>query len=52
MEPDDSLLDWPAVHSRVEHGSGLDRTGSDCNFFENWRIRTGSDWENFSYFDV
>ena len=28
MEPDDSLLDWPAVHSRVEHGSGLDRTGS------------------------
>jgi len=28
------------------------RTGSDCNFFENWRIRTGSDWENFCYFNV
>ena len=24
------------------------RTGSDCNFFENWRIRSGSDWQNFS----
>jgi len=25
------------------------RTGSDCNFFENWRIRTGSDWKNLLY---
>jgi len=28
------------------------RTGSDCNFFENWRVRTGSDWENFCCFHV
>jgi len=28
------------------------RTGSDCNFFENWRIRTGSDWEYFCCFNV
>jgi len=28
------------------------RTGSDCNFFDNWRTRTGSDWENFCCFNV
>jgi len=28
------------------------RTGSDCNFFENWRITTGSEWENFCCFNV
>ena len=28
------------------------RTGSDCNFFEDWRIRTGSDWENIFFFIV
>ena len=28
------------------------RTGSDCIFFENWRIRTGSVWENSCCFYV
>ena len=28
------------------------RTGSDCYFFENGRIRTGSDWEIFCCFNV
>jgi len=28
---------------RTEANIGRIRTGSDCNFFENWRIRTGSD---------
>jgi len=28
------------------------RTGSDCNFFEDWRIRTGSDWEYTFCFNV
>jgi len=28
------------------------RTGSDCNFFQNWRIRTASDSENFCCFNV
>jgi len=28
------------------------RTGSDCNFFKNWRIRTGSNCENFCCFNV
>jgi len=29
-----------------------DRTGSDCIFIQNWRIRTGSHWQNFCYFIV
>jgi len=50
---------------RDEHGSGLDRTGSGLKpilagseldrtaiFFQNWRIRTGSDWEYFCCFNV
>jgi len=37
---------------RTEANFGRIRTGSDCNFFQNWRIRTGSDWENFCCFDV
>ena len=28
------------------------RTWSDCNFFENWRMRSGLDWENFCCFNV
>jgi len=28
------------------------RTGSDSNFFENWRIKTGSGSENFCCFNV
>ena len=28
------------------------KTGSDCNFFQNWQTRTGSDRENFCCFDV
>jgi len=35
---------------RTEANIGRIRTGSDCNFFENWQIRTGSDWENFCCF--
>jgi len=31
---------------------GRIRTGSICNFFENWRIRTASDWENFCFIYV
>ena len=43
--------------SRDEHGSGLkqfwlDQYCVELQFFENWRIRTGSDWENFCYFNV
>jgi len=34
---------------RTEANFGLIRTGSDCNMFENWRIRTGSDWENLLF---
>jgi len=46
------------VHCRDEHGQdwirteanfGRIRAGSDCNFFENWRIRTRSDWENLLF---
>jgi len=49
---------------RDEHGQdwiGLDQNWSQfwpdqdwigLHFFENWRIRTGSDWENFCCFDV
>jgi len=46
------------VLCRDEHGSGLKpnifriRTGSDCNFFENWRMKTGSDWKIFCCFIV
>ena len=51
-----SSLSITQLYGRNEHGSGLDRTGSglksDCNFFENWRIRTGSDWENIFCFNV
>jgi len=28
---------------KTEAKFGQIKTGSDCNFFENWRIRTGSD---------
>ena len=34
---------------RTEANFGRIRTGSDCNFFENWRIRTGSDWKNLLF---
>ena len=34
---------------RTETNFGLIRTGSDCNFFENWWIRTGSDWKNIFF---
>jgi len=37
---------------RTEANFGRIRTGSDCRFFENWHIRTGSDWENFCCFHV
>ena len=37
---------------RTEANFGRIRAGSDCNFFQNWRIRTGSDSENFCYFSV
>jgi len=26
-----------------------DRTGLDYNYFDNWRIKTGSDWENLLF---
>jgi len=35
--------------ARDEHGSGLDETAI---VFQNWRMRTGSDLENFCYLDV
>jgi len=53
-----------AASCRNEHGSGLDRTGSGLkpifagqdliglHFFENWRLRTGSDWKKFCWFNV
>jgi len=37
---------------RTEANFGRIRTGSDCNFLENWRIKTGSDRENFCCFNV
>jgi len=37
---------------RTEANFGRIMTGSDCNFFDNWRIRTGSDWENIFCFNV
>jgi len=37
---------------RTESNFGRIRTGSDCNFFENCRIRTGSNWENIFCFNV
>jgi len=37
---------------RTEANFGRIRTGSDCNFFESFRIRIGSDWESFSCFNV
>ena len=36
---------WARI--RTEANFGRIRTGSDCIFFENWRIKTGSDWQNF-----
>ena len=41
----DHLCSTEDVGCRDEHGSGLKPTWPDqgCNFFENWRIRTGSD---------
>jgi len=41
---------WARIRTEVDFGRI--RTGSDCNFFQNWRIRTGSDWENFCCFNV
>jgi len=38
---------WARI--RTEANFGRIKTGSDCNFFESWRIRTGSDWENFFF---
>ena len=57
LHPADSWQRWARIRTgsdwiRTEANFGWIRTGSDCNFFENWRIRTGSDWENFSCFDV
>jgi len=37
---------------RTETNFGRVGTGSDGNYFENWRIRTGSDRENFCCFNV
>ena len=37
---------------RTETNFGRIRTGSDSNFFHNWGIRTGSDWEDVCYFNV
>jgi len=37
---------------RTEANFGRIRTGSECIFFQNWRIRTGADWENFCCFNV
>jgi len=37
---------------RTEANFGRIRTGLDCNFFEDWRSRTGSDWENIFCFNV
>ena len=34
---------------RTEANFGRIRTASDCNFFENWRMRTGSDWEHLLF---
>jgi len=34
---------------RTEVNFGKITTGSDCNIFENWQIRTGSDWENLLF---
>jgi len=39
MSTDRTGLDW----IRTEAYFGRIRTGSDCNFFEDWEIRTGSD---------
>jgi len=39
MSTDRTGSDW----IRTDANFGRIRTGSDCNFFENWRIRTGSD---------
>jgi len=56
-------LRWPVVYIRLQRWAHIrtgigqdqdwsqfwpDRTGSDCNFFENWRIKTVSDRQNFS----
>jgi len=48
MSTDRSGSDW----IRTEANFGPSRTGSDCNLFQNWRIRTGTDWENFYCFNV
>jgi len=52
----ESLMGWIAEMSTDQDWIGLDQDwsqfGSDCNFFQNWRIRTGSDWENFCCFNV
>jgi len=36
---------------RTEANFDRIKTGSNCNFFEIWQIRTGSDWENFCCFN-
>jgi len=41
---------WARIWSEATFGRI--RTGSYCNISEIWRIRTGSDWENFSCFKV
>jgi len=42
--------------ARIRAGSGLKPilagSGLDCKCFENWQIRTGSDWENVYYVNV
>jgi len=37
---------------KTEASFGWIRTGSDCNFFETWRSKTGSDRENDCCFNV
>jgi len=54
------LMHLPEM-STDQHWIGLDQDWSQfwpdqdwigLQFFENWRIRTGSDWENFCRFNV
>ena len=42
------IQSWSVLISGTEANFGRIRTGSDCNFFENWWNRTGSDWQIFS----
>ena len=53
MSTDKTVSDWIRTESnfgqiRTESNFGQIRTGSECNLYENWRIRTGLDWQIFS----